>query len=164
MEEIWKDIKGYEGAYKVSDLGRVKSFKNKKERILKHGIDSNGYPNVGLCVNGVQKTKKIHKLMSIVFLNNISTSSERLVVDHIDNNKQNNRIDNLQIITNRENASKDRVNCSSKFTGVSWIKRDSKWAAHINIKGRSINLGHFKCELAAAKAYKDKLKTIDENL
>ena len=67
MEEIWKDIKGYEGLYQVSNLGRLKSlnYKNsEKERILKYGINTQGYLIVCLCVNKQRKIFAVHRLVS----------------------------------------------------------------------------------------------------
>ncbi len=66
--EKWKDIDGYEGIYKVSSLGRVKSLKNNKIRFLKQRDNTHGYLSVVLCKHGNQKEKKVHKLVSEYFL------------------------------------------------------------------------------------------------
>jgi hypothetical protein len=163
MKEIWKDIKGYEGLYEVSSLGNVKSLKYGKKRILKQGIGTYGYYLVGLCINGKQKTRRTHQLVAEAFLNHIPNGFNGMVVDHINNNRQDNNINNLQLVTARENASKDRTGGTSKYIGVS-LNRHGTWTSYINIDGRNISLGNFKCELLAAKAYQDKLKTINENL
>jgi hypothetical protein len=162
MNEIWKDIPGYEGIYQVSNLGNVKSLGNdrtRKEKILKPVINGIGYFNVRLCKNGIPKTITVHKLVAITFLNNISFS-RFIVVDHINNNPLDNRFENLQIITNRENLSKDKKNKTSKYTGVSWNKKANKWHSRLNIKNKAIHLGYFNCELAAHIAYINKLKEI----
>ena len=159
-EEIFKAIPGYEGIYEVSDLGRVKSLKFGKEKILKCIKDSAGYYVVGLRKDNKTKTKKVHQLVAMAFLNHTPDGTQKLVVDHIDNNKLNNRLDNLQLTTNRENTSKDRKGCSSKFIGVSWFKRDNKWKASIYINGKLIHLGYFDTEEEASKAYNNKLKEI----
>lgn len=62
MQEVWKDIKGYEGYYQVSNLGRVKSLRN--NTILKINDVKGGYSQVGLSINGKQKTKRIHRLVA----------------------------------------------------------------------------------------------------
>lgn len=155
--EIWKDIKGYEGLYQVSDLGRVKSLKFKKQRILKPVLVGNGYYAVNLHKGGSQKSKTIHQLVAVTFLNHEPCGHE-IVVDHIDNDKTNNKVENLQLITVRHNVSKDWKGKTSKYTGVSWNKRQRVWKAVIRVNGKLKFLGHFDCELKAAKAYNNYLK------
>jgi len=116
--EIFKDIPGYEGIYQVSDLGRVKSLKFNKEKILKPGVNNHGYYTVVLC-KGKRKTINVHQLVAMAFLNHEPCGYNGLIVDHKDNNPLNNRLSNLQLISQRENTSKDKKG-SSKYTGVSW--------------------------------------------
>lgn len=167
MKEIFKDIPGYEGIYQVSDLGRVKSLERKawngngyrliKERILKPSSNkNNGYLYVVLRKEENPKTFSIHKLVAVVFLNHIP-NGHNIVVDHKDNDKANNRKDNLQIITQRKNTSKDKKNKTSKYTGVSWHKRRKKWLTHIRINGKVKHLGYFTNEEDAVGAYQEKL-------
>ena len=153
--EIFKDIPGYEGIYQVSDLGRVKSLRFNKEKILKPTVGSHGYYTVGLC-KGKRKTISVHQLVAMTFLNHKPDGTTKVVVDHIDNNPLNNRLYNLQLVTNRENTSKNR-NGTSKYTGVCWSKRDNKWRSEIRINGKKKHLGRFNCELAAAAAYQKEL-------
>jgi hypothetical protein len=165
--EIWKDVKGYEGIYQVSNLGRVKSLervidwnntkKPIKERLLKPSIDSN-YLRVGLCRENKLKSFKIHKLVAIAFLYH-SPKGHKEVVDHIDNNKLNNRLDNLQLITNRENCSKD-TNGSSNYIGVCWDKSKNKWLSQIQINGKNKFLGRFNTEIEASQAYQSCIEKI----
>ena len=68
MEEIWKDIKGYEGIYQVSNLGRVKSLHHNKEKILKNRLGANGYYSVALNKNGKIKYLGVHRLVAIAFV------------------------------------------------------------------------------------------------
>tara|TARA_R110000823_G_scaffold84258_1_gene189647 strand:+ start:400 stop:897 length:498 start_codon:yes stop_codon:yes gene_type:complete len=158
MEEQWKDIKGYEGLYKVSSYGNVKSLRYGKEKILKLGSD--GFrKQVNLYLLGTQKHHKIHQLVAIAFLNH-TPNGYKLVVDHIDNNPLNNRLDNLQVITQRENMSKDRDGGTSKYTGVCWNNHAKKWQARIHIDGKGKYLGIFHCELAASSAYQKALKQL----
>jgi len=157
MKEIWKEVKGYECLYEISNLGRVKSLEknSKPERIIKPHIGDRGYKAVNLCKCGIQKTKRIHQLVAIAFLNH-TPCGHKLVVDHIDNDPLNNRVDNLQVITHRENTSKDRKGGTSKYIGVKQMK--TKWEASIFIDGRGIYLGLFKNEIDASNAYINSLE------
>ena len=93
-KEIWKDIPGYEGLYWVSNLGRVKS----KRKILK---PINGeYLHVGLSKNGIQKTLYVHRLVAETFIENVYNYTH---INHIDENKYNNNIDNLEWCKNKYN-------------------------------------------------------------
>jgi hypothetical protein len=67
--EIWKDVPNYDGFYQVSNLGNVKSFYKKNEKILKQGINRYGYKFVSLSKNNKQKTIKTHQLVAMAFLN-----------------------------------------------------------------------------------------------
>lgn len=90
--EIWKDCKGYEGLYQVSNLGRIWSIK--RQKYLKGCGDKDGYLRVSLTAkNGKVKTEKIHRLVAIAF---ISNPLGLPVVNHKDENKQNNTVDNLE--------------------------------------------------------------------
>lgn len=159
-KEIWKSILGYEGLYEVSDLGNVKSLKRKnrkKEKLLK-SFTVKGYFRVGLSKEGKTKAMQIHQLIAIAFLNHVP-DGHRLVVDHINNIKTDNRLENLQIITGRENTSKDKKECTSKYSGVSWHKRRKKWVASIHIKDKRKHLGYFTDEIEASLIYQ---KTLEE--
>lgn len=151
--EIWKDVIGYKGLYQVSNLGRVKSFRRNKEIILKPSIGDRGYYVVTL-----YNKRKIHQLVAESFLNH-TPKGMSLVVDHINNNKLDNRVENLQIITQRENLIKDK-SCSSKYAGVSWFKLRNKWRASISKNGKKIHLGLFTNEYDAALSYQQALKQI----
>jgi hypothetical protein len=155
--EVWKTIKGFED-YKVSNLGNVKSLKFGKEKILKQSKDGDGYLKVNLHCNSKKYTKKIHKLVSMCFLNNIDN---KLVVDHIDNNPNNNNLNNLQLITNRKNVSKNAPNKYSKLTGVTFHIRKNKYKSTIGVNNKNIHLGYFNNEQDAHLAYINKLKEID---
>lgn len=92
MNEIWKDIEGYDGLYKISNMGNVKSLKYGKERILKPAkVD--GYLRVCLCKNSKYKWFKIHRLVAEAFLDNPYNLPE---VNHKDEDKSNNNVDNLE--------------------------------------------------------------------
>jgi hypothetical protein len=165
IEEIWKDIPEYDGAYQVSNLGNVRSFKNSRNgiitepRFLKKCINSYGYLYVPLFKDRKTKTFKVHQLVAIVFLGH-NPNGYKIIIDHINNIKTDNRVENLQLTTARHNTSKDKKNKTSKYVGVSFDKKNKKWLTNININNRSINLGRYKCEIAAASAYQKALKQI----
>ena len=101
--EEWKDIKGYEGLYQVSNLGNVKSLKRNTthERILKQRKNRDGYLYVNLCKEGKTKTKKIHRLVAEHF---ISNDENKYSVNHKDGIKNNNNVENLEWATSLEQA------------------------------------------------------------
>lgn len=91
--EVWKNVKGYEGLYQVSSEGRVKSLKFSKERILKVGKEGGGYLFVNLCKEGKVKKFKVHRLVASTFLPN---PDNLLEINHIDEDKTNNRVENIE--------------------------------------------------------------------
>lgn len=99
MIEQWKTIIDYPD-YEVSNLGRVRSFKFGKEKILSSRIDKDGYLIANLWKNGEQKTCKVHRLVAQAFLPNPNNYPQ---VNHKDENKQNNCVDNLEWCTNQYN-------------------------------------------------------------
>lgn len=99
MEEIWKDIEGYEGLYQVSNLGRVKSLR--RNIILKIKIERNGYEKVVLTVNSIHKDYYIHRLVATAFISNPDNLPQ---VNHKDENKTNNCVDNLEWCTPKYNT------------------------------------------------------------
>ena len=161
MKEQWKDITGYEEIYQVSNQGRVKSLKWGKERILKMCLDGCGYCIVCLCKNSIKTTAKIHKLVAIAFLGHIRCGY-KLVVNHKDFNKLNNCVDNLEIVTQRENTNKKHLKSSSDFVGVSWDKDRNRWASKITIEGKTKYLGRFTDEVEASKAYQSALNNLNK--
>ena len=103
MEEIYKDIEGYEGLYQVSNLGNVKSLKNnktKKEKVLKLAI-RNGYLKVDLCKNNKKKTYNVHRLVAKAFIEN---NNNYYFVNHKDECRTNNVVENLEWCTQKYNC------------------------------------------------------------
>lgn len=165
--EIFKDIPNYEGLYQVSNLGRVKSFirhNGTTERILSPVINGKGYYHVNLYKNKKPKNITVHQLVSITFLGHKS-DGHKIVVDHVNNNRLDNRVSNLQLISNRENVIKSRLlneNLTSKFTGVSFCKRDQQWTVQIRINKKRITLGLFYDEIVASKIYQKAYELMDQ--
>ena len=102
MDEIWKDIKGYEGIYKVSNLGRVLSYKRSKDKpyLMKGAYDSCGYIQVGLTKNNKQTLIKRCRLVATHFIDN---PENKETVNHIDGIKVNDKATNLEWATRSEN-------------------------------------------------------------
>ena len=171
MEEF-RDIPGYEGLYQVSNEGRVKTLGRVimrsngkkltvKERIMKPACDKYGYLVTKLSHKGKSKTVKVHKLVAMVFLGHIPCGYEE-VVDHINNVCTDNRVENLQLISQRENSSKDRNVGTSKYVGVYWYTSRSEWRSKIRINNKTVHLGTHKYEYKAHLKYQKALNNIDK--
>ena len=123
MDETWKDIIGYETSYEVSTYGNIRS-KNRhiakhwskhrefqlipyRSRVIKQRIGLGNYYIVKLSVGGNRKVHYVHRLVALVFIDN---SLNKCQVNHIDGNKHNNRADNLEWVTDKENKKHCRDN------------------------------------------------------
>ena len=109
MVEIWKDIKGYEGLYQVSNIGRVRSLKrnNTDGKILKQCINKDGYLRVDLSKNNIKSTKRVHRLVAETFIDNAKNLP---VINHKDENKTNNKVTNLEFCTHQYNSTYKKIN------------------------------------------------------
>ena len=125
MTEEWRPIEGYEGLYEVSSYGRVRSLDRydsrnhfRRGRILKLSYDTVGYLIVGLHSNGKAKTYLVHRLVAQAFIPNPDNLPE---VNHIDEDKMNNRVDNLEMCNREYNSNfgtrNDRIRATSIKNG-----------------------------------------------
>lgn len=165
--EQWKNVTGYNGAYMVSDLARIKAmpryvkhpingFSFKKEKIRRLSI-VDGYPHIIFCKNGILKSRSIHTVVAEEFLNHRFSKDVDLVVDHINNNSMDSRLVNLQLITYRDNLSKDRKG-KSGLKGV--FSNGNNFIARIRIEGRLTNLGTYKSKTEAHNKYLEVLSNL----
>lgn len=163
VKERWRDVVSFEGLYKISNIGRVKSLKFRKERIISAGANGRGYKYCGLYKNGVRSVGYIHQLVAIAFLDHIP-NGHTLVCDHKNGIVSDNRVSNLRIVSKRENSTtcyrKDRSGLTSKFAGVHLHRASGKWIASIQIDGKVKYIGIYASEIDAANAYLSELKLI----
>lgn len=159
-------IPGYEGLYEVSNQGRVKSLskmcggKNNpyisKETILKNRLNSRGYYMNTLTKDGKAKHFNTHQLVAMAFLGH-TPDGHNIVVDHIDANKLNNNVENLQTTTNRHNCAKDKKP-KSGYTGA--FKNGSRWASKIRKGSKVVHLGQFDTPQEAHERYLEELNYV----
>jgi hypothetical protein len=158
-DEIWKDVVGYEGLYQVSNLGRVKSLERKfvtsdgkkmvkKERVLKPGKDSKGYLHIRFCINDHFPSFKVHRVVAKAFL---GTSKSDMQVNHINGIKSDNRVENLEWVTPKENMDHRATVINQKPRGVR--KHHNKWKAQTSMNGVAHCFGYFETEQEAYKSF-----------
>jgi hypothetical protein len=172
MEEIYKDIPGFEGKYQVSNFGNIKTIERLtiykdgrqryyKDKILILPINSSGYPTLrlGNFITGKHITKSIHSLVWEAFGDGTTISFPDRIIDHIDRNKKNNHINNLRIISNRENASNRKDN--KEFIGVRKSSKSDNYTCRIGFNNKGYHIGTFKTIEEAYARYNEALTHID---
>lgn len=163
LNGVWKDIKGYEGLYQISNFGKVKSLARYvlhtrcgeifiRERLKKFTKFKNGTLQVSLSCDGVNRSKLVHRLVAYAFLKNPYNLP---CINHIDKNNSNNTVKNLEWVTIRDVAiiRSAKYNKTSNFLGVWYEKQKNRWRAAISIKSKIKTLGTFKTEIEAKEAY-----------
>lgn len=145
--EIWKDIPGYEGLYQVSNLGNIKSldryvfgiYKDRfiRGKIKKLTINKKGYLKITLFKNGKGNTREVHRIIAEAFIPNIENKSQ---VNHIDGNKQNNNVENLEWVTPREN----------NIHSIEVLEHCKKAVIQFDLNGKFVN-GYMSIKEAAEK-------------
>lgn len=161
MEEIWKDVEGWEGEYKISNFGRILSKKRNKGWVeLKGSIDTGGYNYLCLYSKKEKRVQKwMHRLVAIYFIPNPNNHHD---VNHKDGNKLNNRVDNLEWVNRRENvAHANKLRGDKKLpSGVVYRKDTKKYKAQYWLNNKTYIIGNFFTPEEAHKAYLKKLKEI----
>lgn len=154
MKREWKPVKDYEGLYEVSNYGEVKSLerfdslgRKVKEKILKFNKNKWDYLYVDLYKNGVKKHPRINRLVYSTFVGDIPDGLE---VNHIDENKENNRVDNLNLMTSKQNNN--------------WGDHISKVAASRNKPVEALKDGRVIYQFASAKEAAQKQKIFSSNI
>lgn len=150
MEEIWKDVPNYDGVYKASNYGRLMSCRNGKVKILKGSITKKGYIQYTLnyASKGLYNVFGGHQLVAITFLDHVPNGINGYVVDHIDNNRLNNYVGNLQLISNRENTIKNK-----SVTSLYGVKKYfSRYQSRVWHNKKSVYLGTYDTEEEASNA------------
>lgn len=162
--EIWKDVVGYEGLYEISNIGNVKSLNYRhtgKSKILQP-CKRNGYYSVVVCKDGIKKHKTIHSLVVESFIDK-DYVLKGLVANHKNFKKDNNFLENLEIVTIRENSNKKHLQSSSKYTGVHKQKSCKSFYSSIVINGSLKYLGSFDTEKEASEYYEAALICLNDN-
>ena len=160
LQEEWKAVVGYENLYEISNFGRVKSLNRLdsmgrvvEETIKAYHINTTGYPAITLNKEGKKKTKMIHQLVVQSFLGHIPNNYNG-VVNHLDEIKTNNRLDNLEVVSSRYNTQ-----YSKPTKGV--YERKGKFEVYIRINGKKAYLGTYTSKEEALKVRNTKLQEID---
>lgn len=157
MIEIWKNIKGFEGYYKISNLGNVLSLNYRKTgmpKVLKPYAGKNGYPQLILSANGKKRKVYVHRLVAENF---IANPFNKKIINHIDYNRLNNSVDNLEWCTYQENTdhSRERVVTATQIANnkavIQYDRQGNKIAEYNSLSDASrktnINCGHI-CQCA----------------
>ena len=172
MKEIWKDIPNYEGYYQVSNLGKIKSLlfqnnvwnkKYKREKLLKQKLDKYKNYRVELWKDGTHKTFLVARLVAFTFYKE-DINNNALTVNHMDGNRLNNKLDNLEVISLKENIqhafrnglnhTQIKVKIIDKITGT--IIYPSSLAEGSKIIGQ--NIGYLSAKIKASTFENDKYR------
>lgn len=140
--------------YLISECGKVLSLKMKLPKILKIGISSSGYKQVSLCYNSKYRLFRLHRLLAHTF-KGLDLFNPREVIDHIDEDRLNNSLDNLDIVTNRENLRRAKE-ASTKESNI--YKNDKGYSVKFQINSKNVSFGTYDL-LSDAIIIRDKTQT-----
>ena len=163
LNEEWKWIKGYENYYQVSNFGNIR---NSRLKIMKYFINNSGY----YCIKLSKHNKSSHFLVHRLVLETFTTKEPNKEVNHIDENKLNNHLSNLEWVTSKENkqhsirtgtydclkeiknslGKKHLSNTWSKYHNVTYDRNRNKWCATIRVNGKNMMQKRFNTEKKAA--------------
>ncbi|MBZ3643535.1 HNH endonuclease [Enterococcus faecium] len=145
QKEIWRPIEGYEGLYEISNLGKIKSNfrQGSTTDFLKISNNGNGYMMVRLCKNGKAKKYYLHRLLAQTFIDN---PEDKPQVNHINENRSDNRLENLEWVTQKENNNHGNHNLNSAIS-----KRSGKAKKNVQLDLDGNELGRFDFLIEAAK-------------
>lgn len=132
MKEEWKDVVGYKGIYKVSNTGKII---NSNGKIIKQFKDHKGYLITQLSNNKKKKTVRVHRIVAYAFIPNPENKPQ---INHINCNKEDNRIENLEWCTNEENKAHAKLNGLCKSSPKGGKNKRSKKVIQYDLKGRFI--------------------------
>lgn len=153
MVEVYKTLTEFGSKYAVSDLGNVKNVNTGYVKSI--NPNKQGYIVANLIWDGNSKFIPVHKLVAMAFLGHKPNGMGE-VVDHINNIPNDNRLENLQIVSNRENCTKDKDS-----PGATFIKSSGKWRARVYVDGASKHIGVYPSKEEALEAYNEELKNLE---
>lgn len=156
--EIWVSVP-FDMDYEVSSLGRIKSYKRNKEKLLSPHKNIKGYMYINLCVNKKRLVITVHRLMALAFFG--VNTDHNTVVDHIDGNKSNNLLENLRIVSQRENASWERSHRDLPM-GVYRTKSPGIYRVLCRFNDKVSYLGSFPTPELASEAYQNHIKSLQK--
>lgn len=160
---------GLETNLEVTKCGRVRRIKvdwMRRNRVIGEvnfnllKLTKQGYKTICIQIKGLKlKNIFVHQLIATTFLG-YKFNGHKIVVDHIDSNKLNNHIENLRIVTQRINVSKEKSIKSGLPTGVCFRKNIKRYQSRIQIDGKNLSLGYYNTQEEASKAYINKLESL----
>lgn len=167
-KEIWKDIPNYEGLYQASNMGRIASIRFNEFKLMSLVRSTVGYLQVGFRINNVVKRKGVHTLVAETFLEKCPNCTE---VDHINNIKSDNRVENLQWISRSENIKNNynrNPNISEKMKSKGkkvelFDKNGNSLGIFEKLRDAAAFLGVSHGNLSSLLSSKHRLKTITKN-
>lgn len=156
LNETWKLVPNI-SELKVSSKGNLLKIKNGIWQSPSYTYDKTGYKRISY----KGRTYTYHQLVAMAFLGH-EPNGMKNVIDHLDGNVLNNSVENLRVVSIRENANNRHHKKSSKYVGVNWHKRSKKWQSKIKYKGKQYTLGMFNDEEKASIAYQAAKKVLEQ--